>query len=207
MKRSSDILRSCSSRSCPPLPTSSKRTLVDLSSPCPPPSLTDEFHPQITGPPPTSRSSSHTTPTSTPLPTPTPLPAFALPVPDRDGKPLYVPGSQAERQARMARMSTPLRRGTHESWWTAERSFFNAVAKVCRKSEPQSDGGMDEELTVDRLSRRIVSLMKKDIWYEVQRSHRWVLLKHYTVLTEGRSPKKRLWQCECSFTHQHSGIP
>jgi 2-oxoisovalerate dehydrogenase E1 component alpha subunit len=27
-------------------------------------------------------------------------------------------------------MSSPLRRGTHESWWTAERAFFNAVAKV-----------------------------------------------------------------------------
>jgi hypothetical protein len=27
-------------------------------------------------------------------------------------------------------MSSPLRRGTHESWWTPERAFFNAVAKV-----------------------------------------------------------------------------
>ena len=29
-------------------------------------------------------------------------------------------------------MSTPLRRGAHESWWTAEMGFFNAVAKVGR---------------------------------------------------------------------------
>ena len=27
-------------------------------------------------------------------------------------------------------MSSPLRRGTHESWWTAEQGWFNAVAKV-----------------------------------------------------------------------------
>jgi len=86
---------------------------------------------QITGPPPNlpPRHATTTTPTSTPLPNPTPLQPFAVPSPDR--KPLYVPGSQAERQARLVRMSSPLRRGTHESWWTREMGFFNAVAKVC----------------------------------------------------------------------------
>ncbi|ORX37843.1 Thiamin diphosphate-binding protein [Kockovaella imperatae] len=81
----------------------------------------------ITGPAPTSSS---TTPTSAPLPTPTPLPAFQPPPRAPDGRPIYVRGSQAERQERYTRMSSPLRRGTHESWWTADLSFFNAVAKT-----------------------------------------------------------------------------
>ncbi|RSH93428.1 hypothetical protein EHS25_007784 [Saitozyma podzolica] len=92
----------------------------------------------ITGPPPSVPPihGTHETPTSTPLPSPNPLPAFHIPsapVPharQEDGKPLYVSGSQAERQARAGRMSSPLRRGTHESWWTPEMGFFNAVAKT-----------------------------------------------------------------------------
>ncbi|KAI9633062.1 putative branched-chain alpha-keto acid dehydrogenase E1-alpha subunit [Dioszegia hungarica] len=97
----------------------------------------------ITGPPaktPRSRSRSET-PTSAPLPSPTPLPEFAIPsyspypptdgsVPDADGKPLYVSGSAAERQAKLSRMSSPLRRGTYESWWTGEMGWFNAVSKT-----------------------------------------------------------------------------
>ncbi|KAK1923725.1 putative branched-chain alpha-keto acid dehydrogenase E1-alpha subunit [Papiliotrema laurentii] len=83
----------------------------------------------ITGPPPTSHRLT-TTPTSAPLPHPTPLPAFKLPATSQEGKPLYVPGTAEERQARHVRMSSPLRRGTHESWWTPERAFFNAVAKT-----------------------------------------------------------------------------
>lgn len=80
------------------------------------------------------------TTTSAPLPQATPLPAFAIPPSPSpraqggghggEGKPLYVPGSHADRQARVGRMSSPLRRGTHESWWTREMGFFNAVAKV-----------------------------------------------------------------------------
>ena len=87
---------------------------------------------QITGPSPNTPNKFQTTPTSTPLPRPTPLSPFALPAPppSQDGKPLYVSGSQAERQARQGRMSSPLRRGTHESWWTREMDFFNAVARV-----------------------------------------------------------------------------
>lgn len=27
-------------------------------------------------------------------------------------------------------MSSPLRRGAHESWWTADQGWFNAVAKT-----------------------------------------------------------------------------
>jgi 2-oxoisovalerate dehydrogenase E1 component alpha subunit len=42
---------------------------------------------------------------------------------------VYVPESQAERAARAGRMSSPLRRGAHESWWSAEQGWFNAVAK------------------------------------------------------------------------------
>jgi len=90
--------------------------------------------------PPSHHSSPTTTPTSTPLPTPTPLGKLSRISGDTghitagqtapDGKPLYVQGSQAERQARLGRMSSPLRRGTHESWWTAEQGWFNAVAKV-----------------------------------------------------------------------------
>lgn len=41
-------------------------------------------------------------------------------------------------------MSSPLRRGTHESWWTAEQGWFNAVSKVGPGLEPQQD----DELTV-----------------------------------------------------------
>lgn len=111
--------------------------------------------PQITGPPaktPRSRSRSET-PTSAPLPSPTPLPEFAIPsyspypptdgsVPDADGKPLYVSGSAAERQAKLSRMSSPLRRGTYESWWTGEMGWFNAVSKV---RAPHYDAGTEEE--------------------------------------------------------------
>ncbi|WVQ79282.1 hypothetical protein IAT38_001378 [Cryptococcus sp. DSM 104549] len=86
--------------------------------------------PLITGPPPNVPPVHHTTSTSTPLPTPTPLPTFSPPSAPKEGKPLYVPGSQAERQARVGRMSSPLRRGTHESWWSAEMGWFNAVAKT-----------------------------------------------------------------------------
>ena len=105
---------------------------------------------QITGPPPNVPAKHHTspttTPTSTPLPTPTPLGKLSRIASDPgshetlsgqsrpDGKPLYVQGSQAERQARLGRMSSPLRRGTHESWWTAEQGWFNAVAKVGLKA-------------------------------------------------------------------------
>ena len=95
---------------------------------------------QITGPPPNVPTKHYQTPTSTPLPHPTPLSADSqitptpepLPPPPTsgDGKPLYVPGSQAERQARLGRMSSPLRRGTHESWWSRDMGWFNAVAKV-----------------------------------------------------------------------------
>ncbi|OWT39448.1 2-oxoisovalerate dehydrogenase E1 component, alpha subunit [Cryptococcus neoformans] len=83
----------------------------------------------ITGPPPNIPPIHNTTSTSAPLPLPTPLPSFSPPS-VQDAKPLYVPGSQAERQARAGRMSRPLRRGTHESWWSAEMGWFNAVAKT-----------------------------------------------------------------------------
>ncbi|ORY34855.1 Thiamin diphosphate-binding protein [Naematelia encephala] len=86
--------------------------------------------PLITGPPPTLPRHQTSTSTSTPLPYPTPLPTFETPSLIPEQKPLYVPGSQAERHARQGRMSSPLRRGTHESWWTAEMGFFNAVAKT-----------------------------------------------------------------------------
>lgn len=84
---------------------------------------------KITGPPPNIPPIHNTTSASAPLPFPTPLPSFSLPS-AQDAKPLYVPGSQAERQARAGRMNRPLRRGTHESWWSAEMGWFNAVAKV-----------------------------------------------------------------------------
>lgn len=65
------------------------------------------------------------------MPHPTPVPTFTeYPESTAEGKPLYVPGSQAERQARQTRMSSPLRRGTHESWWTRDMGFFNAVSKT-----------------------------------------------------------------------------
>ncbi|WVR08138.1 hypothetical protein IAU60_005184 [Kwoniella sp. DSM 27419] len=86
--------------------------------------------PQITGPPPNIPPTHHTTPTSAPLPHPNPLPSFSPPAQTQDGKPLYVPGGQAERIARSERMSSPLRRGTHESWWTGSMGWFNAVAKT-----------------------------------------------------------------------------
>ncbi|KAK8849586.1 hypothetical protein IAR55_004921 [Kwoniella newhampshirensis] len=86
----------------------------------------------ITGPPPDVPRTHHTTTTSTPLPNPTPLPTFTTPTSGTDDRerPLYVSGSQAERQARAGRMSSPLRRGTHESWWSSEMGWFNAVAKT-----------------------------------------------------------------------------
>ncbi|WVW87029.1 hypothetical protein I302_109085 [Kwoniella bestiolae CBS 10118] len=89
----------------------------------------------ITGPPPSVPSSHrHTTPTSAPLPSPEPLPFFSPEVSaaqsQGDAKPLYVPGSQADRLARVGRMSSPLRRGSHESWWSGEMGWFNAVAKT-----------------------------------------------------------------------------
>ncbi|OCF73305.1 2-oxoisovalerate dehydrogenase E1 component, alpha subunit [Kwoniella mangroviensis CBS 8886] len=90
----------------------------------------------ITGPPPTTPSTHrHTTPTSAPLPSPVPLPFFSPEVStanagNGDAKPLYVPGSQADRLARVGRMSSPLRRGSHESWWSGDMGWFNAVAKT-----------------------------------------------------------------------------
>lgn len=100
---------------------------------------------QITGPPAKSHPahSRTETPTSTPLPSPTPLPEFTIPtyapypptgtdgsVKKEDGRPLYVAGNAAERQAKLSRMSSPLRRGTYESWWTGDMAWFNAVSKV-----------------------------------------------------------------------------
>ena len=97
---------------------------------------------KITGPPATSRSQTRT-PTSTPLPSPTPLPEFSMPPPGNSfgepskqngehqgDRPLYVKGSAADRHAKLSRMSSPLRRGTHESWWAREMGWFNAVSKV-----------------------------------------------------------------------------
>ncbi|WVQ75017.1 hypothetical protein IAR50_004625 [Cryptococcus sp. DSM 104548] len=84
----------------------------------------------ITGPPPNLPPVHNTTSTSAPLPLPTPLPSFIPPSEGAGGKPLYIPGTQAERQAKAGRMSRPLRRGTHESWWSAEQGWFNAVAKT-----------------------------------------------------------------------------
>ncbi|KAK4687063.1 2-oxoisovalerate dehydrogenase E1 component alpha subunit, partial [Tremellales sp. Uapishka_1] len=69
---------------------------------------------QITGP---SLTSSHSTPTSTPLPNPQPLPDY-----NKD-RPLYVPRTTRSN-------SRPLRRGGHESWWSGEMGWFNAVAKT-----------------------------------------------------------------------------
>lgn len=79
----------------------------------------------------------HQTATSTPLPTPTPLPTLLRirhsledPSTDRPGPLPYVAGTQADRLKRVKSMSSPLRRGAHESWWTAEQGWFNAVAKT-----------------------------------------------------------------------------
>ncbi|WOO77614.1 2-oxoisovalerate dehydrogenase subunit alpha, mitochondrial [Vanrija pseudolonga] len=100
----------------------------------------------ITGPPPDLPAVHHTTPTSTPLPTPTPLPAFtplpslhappggwgkilhSMDDPGHERSPVYVAGQEKERMARNTRMSSPLRRGAHESWWSADQGWFNAVA-------------------------------------------------------------------------------
>lgn len=43
---------------------------------------------------------------------------------------VYVPGSAADRIARVNRMSSPLRRGAHQSWWTADQGWFNAVSST-----------------------------------------------------------------------------
>ncbi|RXK35327.1 2-oxoisovalerate dehydrogenase E1 component, alpha subunit [Tremella mesenterica] len=87
--------------------------------------------PLITGPPPNIPPKHYQTPTSTPLPHPTPLDPSFQPDPETgDGKPLYVPGSPAERHASQGRRSSPLRRGMHESWWAKEMGWFNAVAKT-----------------------------------------------------------------------------
>lgn len=86
----------------------------------------------------------HQTATSTPLPTPTPLPNFVpLPALHRmrsvddpstarrgDQELVYVPGSAADRIARVNKMSSPLRRGAHQSWWTADQGWFNAVSST-----------------------------------------------------------------------------
>jgi 2-oxoisovalerate dehydrogenase E1 component alpha subunit len=94
----------------------------------------------------------HHTTAGAPIAAPTPLPPFS-PVPalnklmlhslddpnvDRPRDPsslVYVPESHAERAARAGRMSSPLRRGAHESWWTSDQGWFNAVAKVGTEEE------------------------------------------------------------------------
>ncbi|BEJ12227.1 hypothetical protein CspHIS471_0206870 [Cutaneotrichosporon sp. HIS471] len=94
----------------------------------------------ITGPPP-DVPAVHQTATSTPLPNPTPVPAFtpllgphsrgrhSADDPSQDRGPAYVPGGHAAVSKRIQSMS-PLRRGAHESWWTADQGFFNAVANT-----------------------------------------------------------------------------
>lgn len=118
-------LQAVTSCSRPPLVASaSRRSLVGDTL-----TFSANCSAKITGPPPNIPPIHNTTSASAPLPFPTPLPSFSPPS-ALDAKPLYVPASQAERQARAGRMSRPLRRGTHESWWSAEMGWFNAVAKV-----------------------------------------------------------------------------
>lgn len=127
-----------------------ERALVSALAPAP-------RSPQITGPPPDvppthDAHSSFESPTSTPLPNPTPLKHFT-PLPSlniprskwprpthsmgdaMDRGPVYVPGSEKDRVERHSRMSSPLRRGAHESWWTSEEGWFNAVAPVSARGD------------------------------------------------------------------------
>lgn len=72
---------------------------------------------------------------------------------------VYVPEDKAERAARQGRMSSPLRRGAHESWWSADQGFFNAVAKV----------GIVHYEANARLSLHTVFSTRRDVWFVVEK--------------------------------------